>query len=122
MRATSLPFSRRTSRGNGRPGAGCRPCAPAGAAGRREDVETVVEVFPEARPWSWLLQIPVGGGDGAHVGFHGSRCRPTLELPLLDNAEELDLDGWDQIADLVQEEGAAVGQFEAARLAGARHR
>ena len=41
----------------------------------------------------------------------------ALELPLLQHAQQLDLHGRGEVADLVQEERAAVGHLEAA-LAG----
>jgi hypothetical protein len=40
-----------------------------------------------------------------------------LDLLLLQDAQELGLQGWRHVADLVEEEGAAVGQLELAAAA-----
>ena len=47
------------------------------------------------------------------IGLHAAQA---LELPLLQHAQQLHLGGQAQLAHLVQEEGAAVGQLEAALL------
>ena len=38
----------------------------------RKDIETVIKVFPEPARGHVLLQIPVGGGDDAHIGAPGA--------------------------------------------------
>ena len=45
-----------------------------------------------------------------------------VDLPLLEHAQQLDLRGQVDVADLVQEQRAAVGQLEAALLARLRAR
>ena len=82
------------------------------------DVESVVEVLAElARPHLGL-QVAVGGGDDAHVDLEGAAAADPLEFALLEHAQQLGLKGGADLADLVEEQGAAVGLLEAA-LAGA---
>ena len=56
----------------------------------------------------------MGGRDHPHVGGHGARSAHPLELALLEDAQDLGLHGQRHVADLVQEEGALLGQLEAA--------
>ena len=46
----------------------------------------------------------------------GCRAAEALEALLLQDAQQLDLRGARQVADLVEEERAAVGQLEAASV------
>ena len=60
------------------------------------------------------LEVAVRGRNDAHVDLLGARRSDALELPFLQHAQELDLDVRRQIADLVEEDRAAVRQLEAA--------
>ena len=52
--------------------------------------------------------------DQTHIHFDGCAYRPVLEPAFLEDAEELGLElGWN-FADFVEQDGAVVGQFEAA--------
>jgi hypothetical protein len=46
----------------------------------------------------------------------------ALELVLLQHAQQRDLGLWGDVADLIEEDGAAVGELEAAFLARLRRR
>ncbi len=83
-----------------------------------EDAEAVVEVFAEGLLADGLEQVAVGGGDDPDVDRDRRTAADALDLALLEDAEELGLGLQGQLADLVQEEGAAVGQLEAADAAG----
>src|SRR5690606_35621472 len=83
----------------------------------RDDVEAVVEVLAELAVADQLFEVAVGGGDQAHVDAEGLDAADALELRLLDRAQQLDLDLLRDLADLVEEEGAAVGELEAAGAA-----
>ena len=74
-----------------------------------EDVEAVVEVLAELAALHHVLQVAVGGGDDAHVDLLGLGAADRHEGPLLQHAQELDLHGGRHVADLVEEERAAVG-------------
>ncbi len=60
------------------------------------------------------LQVAVGRGDHAHVDAQAARTADALELALLQHAQQLRLRLGRQLADLVEEQRAAVGQLEAA--------
>jgi hypothetical protein len=60
-----------------------------------------------------LGEVAVGGRDDAHVDLHGLVAADALELALLQHAQQLHLDGRGDLADLVEEERAAVGLLEA---------
>ncbi len=83
-----------------------------------EDVQAVKQVFSEAAFGGHLLQVAVGGGDDADVDFGGVRAADAFEFALLQHAQKFDLNGRRNLADLVEKQRAAVGQFEAALAVG----
>ena len=56
----------------------------------------------------------MGRGDQAHVHRHRARTAHRADLALLQHAQQLDLKGRRGLADLVQEQGAAIGPLEQA--------
>ena len=76
------------------------------------DTEAVEEVFPEGAAFNGFGQVPVGGGDDADVQLDALLAAHLHELPLLDHPQQLGLDIEAEIGDLVEEEGAMIGQFE----------
>ena len=93
------------------------------AQGRQPDVdhvEPVVEVLTEGPRLDLTLQVAVGRRDQAHVHAQALDAAHALEALILEDTQQLDLHVLGQFADLVQEERAAVRQFEAAGLAGHR--
>ncbi len=54
----------------------------------------------------------MGRGDHAHVDLHGTRAANPLQFALLQHTQQLGLEGRRDFADLVEEDGAAVGRFE----------
>ena len=79
-----------------------------------KDAEAVVEVFAECLVADGLEQVAVGGRQHAHVGLDRGGPADAVELALLEDAQQLGLRLRRQLADLVEEEGAALGQLEAA--------
>ncbi len=75
--------------------------------------EAVVEVLPEAPRLNRLLQVAVGGGHDPGVDRDLLPAADALDGLLLEEAQELHLQGGRQFADLVQEERAALGQLDA---------
>ena len=63
-----------------------------------------------------LVQIAIGGGDDAHVDADGARAAQAQELTLLEHAQELRLRRRRHLGDFVEEQDAAGGQFDLARL------
>ena len=86
------------------------------------DVEAVEQVLAEGAAGDELLQVAVGRGDQAHVDADGLDAADPLELALLQRAQQLDLHLDGDLADLVEEERAAVGELEAARACWPRRR
>ena len=90
-------------------------CARAAAAAHRHDVEPVEQILAEAAARDLLLEVAVGRGDEAHVDVDRLDAADALELALLQRAQQLDLHLDRDLADLVEEQRAAVGELEAAR-------
>src|SRR5581483_8247736 len=59
------------------------------------------------------LQVLVSGGDHSHVGADRLVAADALELFLLQHAQQSDLHFRTQLADLIEEDGAAASGFEA---------
>ena len=74
----------------------------------REHGEAVVEVLAEGGVLDGGGEVAVGGGDDARVGAPGLGRAEAGEGAVLEEAQELDLDRGGELADLVEEQGAAV--------------
>src|SRR5262249_25152859 len=81
------------------------------------DVKAVVEIRTEVSFLNGTLQIAVGGGYNPNI--NGNRCDSAhaLELPFLEEPQELGLQFLRDIADLIEKDCAPLGQFYLARLA-----
>ncbi len=93
------------------------PALPQGRDDEGNDVDAVVEVFPEGPFGDLFLQVLVGGGHDAHVHLDGPVAPHPLEALLLQDAQDLGLGLEAHIADFVQEQGAFMGQIEFAPVA-----
>ena len=80
----------------------------------RKDVETIVEIASERSVFDHALEIAVRRGDDPHVDALGSRAAEAFELALLQNPQQLGLHFERDVTDLVEEQRAAVRQFEPA--------
>ena len=85
----------------------------------RDDVQPVVEILAEAAALHLALEVLVGRCDDADVHPDGAVAADALELALLQHAQDLGLRLEAHVADLVEQEGPAVGDLE---LAFARRR
>ena len=86
----------------------------------RKHVQAVVEIAPEAPAPHLLGQIAVGRRDDADVDVDRARTAEAFDLPFLEHAQQPRLQLERQLADLVEEDRAAVRQLEPADLAGVR--
>jgi hypothetical protein len=86
--------------------------AGAGGAGTREPV---VEVARGSSPRRRRLEVDVGRRDDPHVDLHGARRCPRPRRCPLGDPQELGLQVQRQLADLVEQQRAAVGRLEAPR-------
>ncbi|EAU66790.1 hypothetical protein STIAU_1021 [Stigmatella aurantiaca DW4/3-1] len=81
-----------------------------------DDLEALVKVLAEAARGHLLREGAVGGGDDARTQLDALDAAHALELALLEHAQELGLEHQRHVADLVQEDGAVLGQLELALL------
>ncbi len=84
---------------------------------QRHHVEPVVEVVAEVAALDLGLEVAVGRGHEPHVDLERLDAADALELALLDRAQQLDLHLDGDLADLVEEQRAAVGELEPPGLA-----
>ncbi len=83
-----------------------------------DDGEPVVEVLAEGALVDAAGEVAVGGGDEAHVDGAGRGGADAADGARLDGAEQLGLERERHLADLVEEERAAVGLLEDAAPVG----
>ena len=81
-----------------------------------DDVQAVEQILAEAALLHLLLEVDVGGGDDPHVHLDGLHAAEAHELALLHHAQQLGLRLARDVADLVEEDAALVGQIEQALL------
>ncbi len=77
-------------------------------------VQAEIEILPEFVFLNALLELAVGGGDYAHVHLDGAVSAHAFEFAFLQNAQQFALEWQGEFADFIEENGAAVGQLEAA--------
>ena len=81
----------------------------------RDDVDPVVKIFAEAPGTCHLLKIFVGSADQTKIDLAQRAAAESLDHVVLEYAEEFGLKGQGKGCDLIEEESAAVGQFNLAR-------
>lgn len=77
-----------------------------------DDIESIEEVFSEAALLDFFDEVFVGGSDDPHVEFEGFVGADAFDDVGLKEAKEFDLDGWGDVPDFVEEDGAGVALFE----------
>src|SRR6185436_13817314 len=78
----------------------------------REDRQSEIQILAVLPRGDRGLQVPVRGGDHAHVDVQRRRAADALEGLFFEGAEDLRLQRQRQIADLVEEQRPAVGELE----------
>ncbi len=76
--------------------------------------EAVIEILAEAARLDHLGQVLVGGADDPRVDGDRLPAADPLDHPFLDEAKQLDLERQRDVADLVEEQGAAMGELDLA--------
>jgi len=89
---------------------------------QRHDGEAEVEVLAERPRGDGALQVAVRRGDDAHVDLERLLAAHPRELARLQDAQHLGLRRGDHVADLVEEDCAAVSDLEEPTLARRRAR
>src|SRR5208337_3209504 len=97
-----------------------RDAFPQRGKGNLEDLEPVVEIFPEPALADKHLQVLVSGGYEAYVQWDGFYRTDPLDLFFLEDCEEFGLHRQRHIADLVKKDSSVIGEFEFAWFASAR--
>ena len=80
----------------------------------------MVQVFAEQAFAHPVLQILMGGGDHAHVGFHRLMSADAVEMPVRQDAQQPGLQIERHVADFIEEQRAALGLLETAAAHGLR--
>src|SRR5688500_3687646 len=83
-------------------------------------VQTCALPISECTVLHGLFQNAIRGADDAHVGVDRDVAADALEAPLLNHAQDLRLHGHIELADLIEEDRAAVRELELAELPRAR--
>ena len=85
---------------------------------KRHPSETVVQVLAKPAELDLLLEVPIGGGNKAHVDGYGTDPADAKHLFLFERAEDFGLGPGGQFTQFVEEDGAPRGRFEEARPLG----
>ena len=80
-------------------------------------VEAVIQVFSEGAILHLFKEILIGGGNDPYVYLQGAGRANSIERAFLDDPQQFYLHGRAHFRNLVQEEGAAVGNFQDPGLA-----
>ena len=75
-------------------------------------VQSIEQVFTKTSGSNFALQIFVCRGDDAHIYTHACLGADRLEALFFENAQDFGLRFERHVADLVEEQGAAVGQLK----------
>ena len=87
-----------------------------------DDVEAVVQVLAELAARDVGFDVAVGRGDHPHVDFRFLGRADRTHLAFLQHAKQLHLQAQRQLADFVEQDGAAVGFAEESRGGESRRR
>ncbi|OIQ81810.1 hypothetical protein GALL_364250 [mine drainage metagenome] len=77
-------------------------------------MQPVEQVFAKPPELDLLFEVAVGGRDDARRGLDRLRAPDPFETPLLQDTQDLDLQGGTHLGDLVEKQRAPSRQFEAA--------
>ena len=80
----------------------------------RHDAQPIEEILAEPAVGDELVEAAVGRGDDADGDADRLLAADALELAVLQDAKQLGLRRFVQVADFVQKDRAAVGQLELA--------
>src|SRR5262245_28546839 len=80
----------------------------------RKDVEPIVKIFPKPAFLDELDHVAIGSRDQAEIDLYRFFRADRIDLACLQGAQQLDLRIQGQLANLVDEQGAAVGLLKRA--------
>ena len=82
-----------------------------------DDIQAEVEIFTESTIAEGGFQIAIGGGDHPHIDLHPFVAAHAANFFFLQHAQQLGLHLGGQLANLIQEDGAAIGCLKQAFVA-----
>src|SRR5437867_2722234 len=83
-----------------------------------DDVDPIEEIPTEPAGLDHLLEVSVRRGNDPDVERNDHPSSETNDAPAVQGAEDLCLGDIAHVSDLVEQDGAAFGQLELARIAG----
>ncbi len=86
----------------------------------RDDFQAVVEILAKFAVGDHFGDVPIGCREEPNVDGDGVVRADPHDLSAFDHPQEFDLGGHRQVADLVEKEGAAVGEFESSLASSVR--
>ena len=78
----------------------------------RKDVQAVVEIFAERPVLDHRTEVAIRGGNQPRVARNRAAATDSLELALLDDAQELRLEVEGHLADLVEKQRAVLRELK----------
>jgi len=78
----------------------------------REDVDAEVQVLAKGLRLDHRSQIAVGRGDHAGVDLAFLATADGSHRALLEHAQQMNLRGWRELTNLVEQDGSAIGLLE----------
>jgi hypothetical protein len=83
-----------------------------------QNIQPVIQVFPKPARFNFRLQISVGSCHNPNINRHRLEPANRVNRALLQNSQKLDLHVERQVANFIQENGAAVRQLKTANSIG----
>ena len=75
---------------------------------QRHNIEAKIKVFTESSGLDLALHVAVGGGQDADIDAHRPIAAETVDLPLLEGAQQLGLQADIHFADFVEQQRATI--------------
>ena len=82
-----------------------------------QNIEPVVEVFTKAPLFDGLFQVNVGGCQYPHIDRYRLASTYSLDVFFLQKAQQVGLQLQGQVADFIEEQGAAISRLDPPHLA-----
>ena len=79
----------------------------------RKDIQPIIKVHSKSAVSHFTFQVPVCGGNDAHVGSDGSVSANAFEFLLLQDSQQRNLHFRSQFADLIEEYRSTIRGLEA---------
>src|SRR5262245_50781361 len=89
-----------------------------------DHIEAIVQILAKAARTDQVFGSLVRRGDDTHIDPARFTCAESIDLSFLQHTQQFGLQQQRHVTDLVQKQGAAMGEFELARsrLSGSRER